>query len=30
MDRSVHEAKWILAPIFTLCVGVALIGIFVT
>ena len=30
MDRSVHEARWLLAPIFGLCVGYVSLGIFLS
>jgi len=30
MDRSVHEARWMLAPIFGLCFGLLTVGILLT
>ncbi|MBB6357169.1 hypothetical protein GGR00_004989 [Aminobacter aganoensis] len=30
MDRSVHQARWILAPIFGLGVGLFIAGIYLT
>jgi hypothetical protein len=27
MDRSVYEARWLLAPIFGLCIGVLAFGV---
>ena len=29
MDRSVHEARWLLAPLFGICIGLMTVGIFV-
>jgi hypothetical protein len=28
MDRSIHQARWLLGPLFGLCFGVALVGLF--
>ena len=30
MDKSVHQARWLLAPVFGLCIGFAALGIFVS
>jgi hypothetical protein len=30
MDRSVHEARWVLAPLLGLCVGFLALGILAT
>jgi hypothetical protein len=27
MDNSVYQARWLLAPLFGLCVGVAFMGL---
>lgn len=29
MDRSVHQARWMLAPVFGLCIGFLGLGLFV-
>jgi hypothetical protein len=28
MDKSIHQARWVLGPLFGLCFGVALVGLF--
>jgi hypothetical protein len=30
MENSVHEARWILAPIFGLCIALISVGIFLS
>ena len=30
MDRSVHEARWVLAPLFGLCIGFLALGFLAT
>ena len=28
MDKSIHQARWVLGPLFGLCFSVALVGLF--
>jgi len=30
MDTSVHEARWILAPVFGLCLAIISVGLFLS